>query len=405
MLKLFDSTLGYYLPSFLYIYTEEHIDFENFEANPSETKGTFMHEYCHYLQDISTTYGYHNFVYILQEMIQKIFPGDENNGQILNDNRNIYGLCNGDKNVDDIIFYINSIKIEKGDELFEYVIVRYNGCKEFQFGNSCIAESMAYLVERRLYKTKERFDEFPYNICEKICEKEYPEFSENKIWIMALCELSLLEMAGGVFFIRTLRFMKEKKFMPCNVADIENFINEHFNIGFRGKRGVLESLLENIYPKTMLNFKSIQIWILSRFEKGCYYREKCKCFISKVLSERDSGYRFGFWQQILDEFGAPNVVDGNGEVVQGAYWNGEQINLGYMLAPMAIYQLLNHCGQYEKKACPLSKICCQAIEYSGYSEVCESDPREKTKEDLLCPIGLFWRIYGIEEIHNKSEYE
>ena len=25
MLKLLDSTLGYYLPSFLYIYTEEHI--------------------------------------------------------------------------------------------------------------------------------------------------------------------------------------------------------------------------------------------------------------------------------------------------------------------------------------------------------------------------------------------
>ena len=149
----------------------------------------------------------------------------------------------------------------------------------------------------------------------------------------------------------------------------------------------------------MFNFKSIQTWILSRFEKGCYYREKCKCFISMVLSERDSGYRFGFWQQILDEFGAPNVVDGNGGIVQGAYWNGEQINLGYMLAPMAIYQLLNHCGQYEKKACPLVKICCQAIEYSGYSEVCESDPREKSKEDLLCPVGLFWRICDIEGIH------
>ena len=30
MLKLLGSTLGYYLPSYLYIYTEKHIDFENF---------------------------------------------------------------------------------------------------------------------------------------------------------------------------------------------------------------------------------------------------------------------------------------------------------------------------------------------------------------------------------------
>ncbi len=156
MLKLLGSTLGYYLPSFLYIYTEKPIDFENFEANPLETKGTFMHEYCHYHQDISTTYGYNNFVCILQEVIQKNSPRDKDNEQILNENRNMYGLCNGDKNVDDMVFFINGIKLEKGDELFEYVIVRYNGDKEFQFGNLCIAESMAYLVERRLYKTKER---------------------------------------------------------------------------------------------------------------------------------------------------------------------------------------------------------------------------------------------------------
>ena len=92
MLKLLDSTLGYYLPSFLYIYTEEHIDFENFEANLSETNGTFMHEYCHYLQDISTTYGYNNFVCILQEMIQKNSLRDKDNEQILNENRNMdYG--------------------------------------------------------------------------------------------------------------------------------------------------------------------------------------------------------------------------------------------------------------------------------------------------------------------------
>ena len=49
--------------SFFYIYTKDYIDFQNFEDNPPEVKGTFIHEYCHYLQDVSTTFA----IYVLQE--------------------------------------------------------------------------------------------------------------------------------------------------------------------------------------------------------------------------------------------------------------------------------------------------------------------------------------------------
>lgn len=402
MSELFDDLLGYYLPSFLYIYTEECIDFQNFEDNPIETKGTFMHEYCHYLQDVSTTYGYNNFIYILQELMQKTSPKDIYDAQILRNNRMCCSLCNGDRNVEDIIFTINSIEIEKEEDL-DYVVIKYNGCKEFQFGNFCVSESMAYLVERRLYSTRERIDEFPYNVCEKICEHEYPKLLENKIWVMALCELALLEMTGGVFFIKAIRLMKENNFVPNNVLDIEQFIDRYFQIGFRGKRDVIESLLKNIYPKTEIDFKPIIIWILSRFEISCVYREKCKCFISAALSEENIGFRFGFWQQIIDRFGAPNVVNGKGDLVQGAYWNGSQIDLDYILAPMAIYQLLDYEGSYEKKACPLWKICYHFTENSCYSELCKSNPREKTKEIPLCPIGVFWRIYDIEN-NNRKKY-
>ena len=166
---------------------------------------------------------------------------------------------------------------------------------------------MAYLMERRLYNTKEKYNEFPYNMCEIICEKEYPVFAKNKVWIMALCELALLEISGGAFFINALRLMKENNFLPSNVLEIEKFIDKHYNMGFRGERNRLKELLDSVYPECPIDFNSIKKWIISRFELGCLFREKSKCFISLTLSTENIKERYGFWQQIMDKFGAPIV--------------------------------------------------------------------------------------------------
>ena len=71
MERLFDNSDGSYLPAFLYIQLNENIDFQNFENQPDEVKGTFMHEYCHFLQDVSTTYGYTNFLSYIQGFLYK----------------------------------------------------------------------------------------------------------------------------------------------------------------------------------------------------------------------------------------------------------------------------------------------------------------------------------------------
>lgn len=399
-MQLFDYLLGYYLPAFMYIDIENPIDFQEFENHSDEIKGTFMHEYCHYLQDVSTTYGVINFTFILQELMYKTYKDiTDVETRLLKANRGTYGLCNGDQCVEDIIFYINDVTIRTDDD-FDYVIVRYHGNKEFHFGNFCIAESMAYLMERRLYNTKEKYNEFPYNMCEIICEKEYPVFAKNKVWIMALCELALLEISGGAFFINALRLMKENNFLPSNVLEIEKFIDKHYNMGFRGERNRLKELLDSVYPECPIDFNSIKKWIISRFELGCLFREKSKCFISLTLSTENIKERYGFWQQIMDKFGAPIVVNREGEMVQGAYLEGTQINIGDMLAPIAIDQLMDDEGKYKKRSCPLVKICRLHTNISCYSEICEIDPKKKIKEEKLCPVGVFWKLYNIDNNEN-----
>ena len=142
-------------------------------------------------------------------------------------------------------------------------------------------------------------------------------------------------------------------------------------------RDTIEKFLENLYPKTVIDFQPIKLWILTRYEIGCNFREKCKCFISAALSTEDPGYRFGFWQQSMNRFGGPNVVNGQGELLHGAYLNGSPVDLEYILAPMAISQLFDCTGSYRKKTCPLLEICCRSVEKTCYSEICSSDPRKR----------------------------
>lgn len=408
MRKLFDYESGSYLPAFLYIELDQSIDFQNFENHPDEVKGTFIHEYCHFVQDVSTTYGYSNFLCYMQDFLYKIRE-DKNSydKDILVYNRDFNNFYNGDTEIKEDMFFINELEIVK-DELVEdlypgsnikKVIVKYNKkyeeYKEFQFGSCCIAESMAYLVEKRLYKIQERENEFPYNVCEEICRHEYATFAKNDIWVMALCELSLLELNAGIFFINALRLMKEKEFIPTTVKDIELFIDEYFKIGFRGDRNVISSILSEVYPKCNIDFLPIKKWILTRYELGCEFREISKCFISMSLCSEDIHVRYFLWNTIIEELGCPVLVDSKGNRTEGANLNNKEIDLVYMLAPMAIDKLLDHKGEFIQGPCPLRSICYNAGDPS-YSEECLVDPRKNTDIDGLCPVKGFWRMYRLK---------
>lgn len=407
MIRIFNKQYGYYLPAFLYISIDEDIDFNNFEDNSNEVKGTFIHEYCHYLQDVSTTYGYLNFINGFQNYLSKININDDDSEteRILYHNYRFSNLYRGDDDIEGYKGCLTSInkicfkedkyiKAKYPDEDCRYVAVTCNGSMEFKFGNYCIMESMAYLVEKRLYGTGETIDDFPYKVCEMICKKEYAEFAQNEIYVMALCELALLEVAGAKFFIEALRMMKEKKFIPQSVFELEEFVDKHFKIGFRGDKKRILEILQEVYLDGIVDFEHIRGWIVSRYSIGCEYREKSKCFISLILSTEEKE-RFDLWNRMMKDFGCPNVINKNGHLSNGAYLNNEEVDIGYMLAPMAINNLLN-ATRNKIQPCALAEICKAFTTKSSYDELCELNPRKKADEQWLCPLGVFLNLYHLE---------
>ncbi len=255
---------------------------------------------------------------------------------------------------------------------------------------------MAYLVEKRLYNVRKRECEFPYNVCEEICKHEYAAFAQNDIWIMALCELSLLELESGLFFIKALRLMKEMNFIPVTIKDIEKFIDQNFRIGFRGEKHVIESLLEEVYPECGADFSKIKQWIIKRFEIGCEYREISKCFISLSLYSEDSSVRFEIWNSLMREFGCPVLIDNDGNRIEGAYLGQEEIDLGYMLAPMAINELLDYNGVHIIRECPLAILCSVAND-PLYSDSCKKDLTKDINGNMLCVVKWFWKMYQLDK--------
>lgn len=395
--KLFDFSYGSYMPAFALIQIEDNIDFQNFEDNHEELKGTFIHEYCHYLQDVSTTCGFINFVYSLQELLIKLGMYTNFSKKDIQYNRDIFGLLRGDDKIKNDIFYINKIEIKPHEFLQEYpeeevrcVIVTYNGNLTFCFGSLCICESMAYLVEKRLYNICEREGEFPYNVCEMICSKEYPEFAKNELFVLALCEISLLERNAGIFFIKALRLMRKMDFLPHSILDMEKFLSSHFEIGFRGYKNNIYDIVQNLYPGRNEEFVSVRQWIMSRFDFGCIFREESKIFMSLALSSEDKQVRYGKWQYIMDYFGCPTVLVNKKNIFDGGFIGEKRIDLRYMLGPWAIERLL----ECTNESCPLTELC-KNIQNTEYSFLCETKIKEKFKKDNNCFLGLFLKVYNI----------
>ena len=109
---------GCYLPAFLCIQLNDSIDFQNFESHSDEVKGTFIHEYCHFLQDVSTTYGYSNFLRFIQELLYKVSEEKLiSDKEILQYNRDLHTLRFGDETINEDMFLISKVEI-KEDELF-----------------------------------------------------------------------------------------------------------------------------------------------------------------------------------------------------------------------------------------------------------------------------------------------
>lgn len=383
----------------------------------TEELATLVHEYVHFLQNISTTSGLSSFIYLSKTIQGFMFKASEMD-EIIKCPLSLYDIENFDLENDFQSLYRGDDKhivVEnishitcKNEELFEeyhniddapYIAIYHEENKNpYHFGNICIEESMAYLIEREKFDAEKRKNELPYNACELVIEKICPSFYIKKNVIVALAEISLMHYNSGVMFFNMACILEKEKPQINTTNDVYMYFKDkvpHLYKNMESKFEELPSSINFLYPNVpQTTFANCNDYLTKIFDVAFKLRKLDTLFISKIMDLKQNDV-VEYLNKLFYELGIPPLIDNNKDV----YSSNELIN---MLVPIAIYEQFN---SFEKK-CYMYDICLSQKQKQFDEFVCSTEPWKQSQQNELCPFAAFLHKYSLAgKIILKKEFE
>lgn len=389
----------------------ENIEYDDFD---NEDWQTFVHEYVHFIQDISTLHGYTYFLHKSQmlnlmiyhigniaseEVLLPIYPEDTNINNAL-EKEILLDFYEGDN--DHIHFHhINHIAIEadvistemifgsfeKEKKLYAVNIYYDNLAKPYQFGSTCIIESMAYLIEYYLFGAKIRKNEFPYNACETVCQIVCPDLLKTPKRMMMLAEVSLMHDDCGAFFIGALDFFHKNPDAIQSDQEFEDFCIKNIDSYSDCLDSIYQEALKGIdilFP-THFQYTFVTNMQLKAFLEGGYnYRRQYKHFLSDAFDYTDNK---AYFKYLINLFGIPMFVDGKDD----CYGKPGTQNI-----PVADAVLSFLSRNTNGKGCELQTFCKKSRMHCYDPDICSNAPWEQCKSSEICPLAMYLKGYGID---------
>jgi len=423
----------YYRPSFFNMKIDLPINLEDLNTIPEGAMGLYFHEYIHYLQDISTIYGLMNIstiTFYIQSCAHYLSKNKKYTNfkvpisleNILNDGVEInYGLLNFSLRpiyigssinpkssiIKDFKFKIIDSILSDGN-IIQKVIISFIGdndlYRELEFGGNHITEGMAYLCEQHnFHETLSVPSEYPYNVVEKIVELLYPQIVEEKILLIALCDISLMTYHPGLSFVRLVEFVREKQLIN-ETTDLDNIYKEGYAF-LKGNHVDFDELVDTVKVEICKNFNAeyyedIKTWINCIFDSVKIFRREIPSFIIDLV-------RFGkpkdnhFFKLIHTVLGSPLVLNelGDGTISLPINFTpkGENFNPGIFLA---ISQILKIFYRDKPAKCELIDYCKASRQNDPkivIDDNCFNSPWLKSKKTFLCPVGQIWHHWALKE--------
>lgn len=204
MINLEKELRGIYYTNYFSIFINGNFDGE-IEKMSHRDKGTFAHEYLHYLQNIITIYGLRAGIFqfkLLAELKKYIednkeitLPiGDKFMSERILKGKEIFDLYNGTEfyKIKELCNYDINI-INKGKiKLVEITFLNNRDSDDkIIFGATCVKESMCHYFQSFFDKGELISDIIPYKYAELLVKKFYPEILEDKKKILSILLFSL----------------------------------------------------------------------------------------------------------------------------------------------------------------------------------------------------------------------
>ena len=408
-----NTDYGSYFPGFFVMRLNRIITELNgkmtFSDFTREEFATFVHEYVHYLQDISTTRGMQGFVYVSKliqlhlniaatrsdDVIDLPFDMENLGVENLYQNIELKSFYQGSEPKVFRIHHVNCVKREH-EELLDDIISEkmyninvYYDDKDtaYMFGQAAVAESMAYTIEHEAFGAQKRTNEFPYNACELVCQKICPQLLENKAVFTAAMELALMHYHSGDMFWFILNCIKENNLCFNSVSEFEEYFIErtpHLFSDMSKEFAEAKECIDMLYPhKDIPEIDTTGDFVKEKLQAGLRSRHKDGLFIAKMLESQTPHKTLG---EYMYKYGQPIMCD-SAYAMYGTEFDG---NITALLAPLALYDVFtetNECFMYPYCKASNMKVC-------NYSE-CKNHPWTQSDKKERCLFGVYWYMYSL----------
>jgi len=400
---------GAFQPHFfsIFINGEFNIKFEN--ANTSDL-GTFVHEYVHYLQNISTVFGlrsssvFYNYLIDIKKhftsnsKIKLPLEGVEHSTDTIESLR-LLEAFNGTTQsfnpvYDEMYHSLETIKINNN----EYKIVKLNFSykndkpKSITLGNLCVKEGMSRLCQLQ-FDSKANHNTFPYCAVELITKEINPQLLKDKRKLISLCLLSLNSQNCGYTLYELL--INSIDDTSTNGLELYQKLSKKTTI-FDGKK---TKTLDEVLLTSTKNFKKLlQLNCNSKLDYINRIFENIELSISKnvppllTILYNDELDKFSKLYSAVGFYGLPHIYTNVGINIYPYNEVGEDLAFEF-IELLGQQIVIKRITSKDNKVCPnITK--CQS-DTSGKFEINDSCYEKQWTREEKCPFTIvsnYWEL-------------
>ena len=422
-------TFGNYLTSFLRIYINTNLPLDNLKSEDlaDYEKAIFLHEYTHFLQNITGAFGHlhawNTYDRIRQHLadqevvqnplIQLPFTGEvaeeqERYKRIRTRMIGSYKLRDG---MDDSTSQIESLRFRRDQDVaiihpntpvhhLVLSLIDGNGnTMEYTLGEAAVSEAMAMLMETKHFQLDPP-PNLPYNVCHMLTQHMNANFMDNIEFLFALCDVSMLSSYPGITFYRILQDMQLRDFTPNSAEQVIDYglnflyqrgwnVWEDYQTSMEGTCHVLQTLLTDPVLTPTVN------WVVYLFHMGFHCRRENPYFMVRLY--REPVVYEGLWNNVVAQFGTPEMHNNSPiRYFRAPLDLQEETDNILPITMLALneVQLTLFNGKCE---CDLYDFCRRSTNGLLVDERCVTSPWLRAQDNPTCAYGAVWTSFGLCE--------
>jgi hypothetical protein len=441
----------YYVPSFFRINLGHLADFGDISNIPFGVFSAFLHEYVHFLQDITTLYGLMvlgNTTYYIRDVASRLSgkKGGFTVPKELSNSRRDFGYRNSileklykgelikpmRKNIKILSYEIKHNSTDYPD--LESVVVNCIDDTEtkpfsFLFGGNILTEGMAYMIQSLCYDSvyvKEGvplldLSDYPYMIDYDIAKIIYPELAAYKELIIGVADISLLTYNPGLTFVRFMEKLRDEKFLgKYSKENILLIIDDLYDKGHTFVSWSLnrfKKVQDNTFAQMTEYFKmpialELNDWVQKMWKQAFILRKLTPHYILDLILANNGDVRTNpIFVSIYRLIGTPLIINGDNEgfisppkdFVPSAdfmpefMWAVDEISRIFSKQKIAVpCQLYDFCNQSSRNF----ETTNPHLRQTKTDDRCEQSPWIRALDDnALCPVAAIWRHWNLKDCY------